>query len=431
MDYKEALEFIYSAEVYGSVLGLGTMKRLLEAMGNPQKGLKFVHVAGTNGKGSVCAYLSGILSAAGYKTGLYVSPYVQEFGERIQVNGKYIPEDALAEVTQIVKEKSEELVRAGHQHPTVFELMTAIGFEYFRRSGCDIVVLEVGLGGRLDATNIIDSPEVAVMVNIGFDHIEQLGNTLQKIAFEKAGIIKPGCDTVLYLQKTEVMEVIKNVCAERGSRLHIADGSKADISDISLAGMVFDWENYEGLKTALLGIHQVKNAATAVRAAEVLRERGWRLTDDAIRLGLKSTRWVGRLEVLSREPVFIVDGAHNPQGVETLLESLKLFFGERRFVFIMGVLGDKDYHTSVKMALPMAKCFFTVSPPMEGRSLPAEKLAGEIKSYGYEVEVTVCKSIPEAVMSALDQANEDDVICAFGSLYQIGEIRRYFNAVNE
>lgn len=282
----------------------------------------------------------------------------------------------------------------------------------------------------MDATNIIDAPEAAAIVHIGLDHTEQLGDTEEKIAFEKAGIIKEGCSTVLYAQKESVMEVFCEVCRERHSSLTIADGSKAVLKNASLDGMTFDYAGYENLHTALIGGHQIMNAVTAVTVAQELSKKGWKIDENAIREGLSSARWIGRFEVLHHStPTVIVDGAHNPQGVEALLESLKLIFGnDRKFIFVMGVLGDKDYKTSVKLVLPMGKKFFTVCPPMPDRSLSAYELACEIERNDSLMPVVACDSMGEALNEALDEALADDVVCVFGSLYQVGDVRRYFHA---
>ncbi|MBQ4370317.1 MAG: bifunctional folylpolyglutamate synthase/dihydrofolate synthase [Oscillospiraceae bacterium] len=424
MTFTEALDFIYSAEKYGSVLGLDTMRTLLNAMGNPQDSLKFVHVAGTNGKGSVCSAISTILCTAGYRTGLYISPFVQEFGERIQVNNRNISEEDLAEIVEFVAEKTDEIVAAGAHHPTVFELMTVAGLEYFRRQKCDIVVLEVGLGGRLDATNVIDPPECAVIMNIGLDHTDQLGNTIAQIAAEKGGIIKGGCPVVMYDQGDEAVNVIKQICRERGSKLKVATGATGPES-VDIHGMTFSVPYFKHLHTVLLGRHQVKNLAAAVCAARVLAKRGWKITNKNIRDGIAATRWLGRFELMNEDPVFIVDGAHNPQAMDALIDTLELIFGDRKYTFIMGVMRDKDYFSNIRRLAPLASRFYTCEPPMPGRAMKPEELAEAIRTV-YEGPVTPCPSVTEAVAAAVKEASKDDVIIACGSLYQIGDIRTYF-----
>jgi len=312
----------------------------------------------------------------------------------------------------------------GLRHPTVFELITALGFIYFKRTACDIVVLEVGLGGRLDATNVIDAPEVAVITNIGFDHMEELGDTLEKIAGEKAGIIKPNCRVVLYSQEKCVEDVIAAVCREKGASLAFADSSLAKVRSLTLDGLEFDYKGYQGLRSSLLGLYQVKNAVTAITTAEELIKKGYAITEQNIRDGLATAHWPGRLELLRREPVVIVDGAHNPQGAEALLESLNALFPGRKINFVIGVLADKDYSTTLGMTVPHAKCFYTVTPPNK-RALSSDKLAEEIKKHG-DVPVYSYDSIPEAIDAVLASVAPDEVVCIFGSLYQVGDVRSYF-----
>ncbi|HHU05681.1 MAG TPA: bifunctional folylpolyglutamate synthase/dihydrofolate synthase [Clostridiales bacterium] len=424
MNYKEALDFILGAETMGSILERNVIECLLEELGNPHKGLKYVHIAGTNGKGSTSAYVSSILRAAGYRTGLYTSPYIQQFNERIQVDGVQISDEELAEITTEIAEATKRVLARGLRHPTVFELITALGFIYFKRRACDIVVLEVGLGGRLDATNVIESPEVAVITNIGYDHMDVLGDTLELIAGEKAGIIKSNCRVVLYSQAKGVEEVIASVCGEKGASLTYADTSLAKVRSVSLDGIEFDYNGYLGLKSSLLGLYQVKNAVTAIVTAEELIKKGYAISEQNIRDGLAGAHWPGRLELLRRNPAVIVDGAHNPQGAAALLESLDALFPGRKINFIVGVLADKDYSSTIELTMPHAKCFYTVTPPNK-RALSADKLALEIKKHG-DAPVYFYGSIPSAIDAVLSSVTADDVICIFGSLYQVGEVRSYF-----
>jgi len=424
MNYREVMSFLDNARVFGSILGLDTMRRLLFELHDPQKGLAAIHVAGTNGKGSTAAYLAGILHAAGYQTGLYISPFIQRFGERIQVNGVTITEHEIAVYMTKVIEAARSITAGGGQAPTVFELITAMGFLYFQARRCDIAVVEVGLGGRLDATNVIGKPEAAVITQIGLDHTELLGGTIPEIAAEKGGIVKPGCDVVLCRQSSEAMTAIAHICRTRNARLHCADAGTAVLRSLSIDGLTFDWEGYEQLRTSLTGLHQVGNAVTAVKTAQVLREKGWHIDEPAIRTGLRGARCIGRLEILRRKPLFLVDGAHNPQGVEALMTSLKALFPGKKFVFLMGMLADKDYFSAVTLTLPHAKRIYTMTPPVP-RALGAEKLAEVIRSAG-SVPVSACDTIRTALSLSLQEAKEGDVLCAFGSLYQIGEIRACF-----
>ncbi|MPM36704.1 Folylpolyglutamate synthase [bioreactor metagenome] len=280
------------------------------------------------------------------------------------------------------------------------------------------------MGGRLDATNVLETPEVSVITHIGLDHTQQLGDTLEQIAWEKGGIIKPGCPAVLYGQGPGVTRTIEEICREKGAELCHASASEARLTEMTVDGLVFDWAGYEGLKTSLTGLHQLGNAVTAARAAQVLAGRGWRIDETALRAGLAGAGCIGRLELLSRSPVFLVDGAHNPQGVEAMLESLRLLFPDKRFVFLMGMLADKDYASAVRLILPLASRVYTITPPVP-RALPAEELAGLIRAGG-PVSAQAFGSVREAVEAALSDAGPEDVLCAFGSLYQIGEIRACF-----
>lgn len=424
INYQQAMDYLERAHLYGSKLGLEGISGLLEELGNPQKMLKFVHVAGTNGKGSVSAYLAGILHAGGARTGLFVSPYVVSFGERIQVDGMEITETEFADAMTEVAGADKRAQFKTSREATVFELICAAGFLHFLKKGCDIVVLEVGLGGRLDATNVIGAPEAAVIASIGYDHMEQLGYSLPEIAAEKGGIIKKGCDVVLSGQDGVVEATIENICNGKNSRLYIADATKAALQAMSLKGLVFDYGGYKGLETSLTGLHQLKNAVTAVKTAELLYEKGYNTGEEQIREGLKKAYMPGRMETLSEKPVFIVDGAHNPNGVHCLMESLDALFPSKKITFITGVLADKDYFAGIKDAIARAKRFYTATPP-SGRALSAQELYNVIKKET-DVPVTACGTPAAAVRTALDEAGENDIICAFGSLYQVGEIRACF-----
>ena len=312
MTLDEALHYIHAVCWKGSIPGLERISALLGAMGHPERKCKFVHVAGTNGKGSTCAMLASIFQAAGYKTGLYTSPFIVEFGERIQVNGQMISNDDICALTEYVKPFAESIF----EQPTEFEMVTAIGFEYFARQQCDIVVCEVGMGGEFDATNVILPPEAAILCNIGLDHTEFLGDTLEKIAATKSGIIKPGCDAVIYREQPSVEAVFEERCKKVGAKLHKANFDSIRLRSHGLEGQVFDCDGYEALELPLLGDHQLHNAAVVLTAVDALRTRGWKLPEEAVRKGLKDVKWPGRFELLRKDPLFIIDGGHNPQCIE-------------------------------------------------------------------------------------------------------------------
>ena len=418
MDYKEALAYIDGVSWLGSRPGLARVRELLRRLGDPQDKLKFVHIAGTNGKGSCAAMTASVLRAAGCRTGLFTSPYLFRFNERMQINGEPISDEALAAlVTEI-----QPLADAMDEHPTEFELMTAAALLWYAREKCDLVVLEVGLGGRLDATNVIGAPEVAVLMNIGLDHTAILGDTVEKIAAEKAGIVKPGCAVALYGQTAGVEAVVRAKCAETGAPLRVADFSQLEPVFDSLEGQVFRYRG-ESWAVPLLGAHQCKNAAVVLETVDLLRERGWAISHDAVEHGLYAVSWPARFELVRAEPPFVVDGGHNPQCAETVAESLLRYFPDRRRVLLVGVLADKDYPALFDILDTAADEYVCVTPSSE-RALPAEALAAHLLRFGKPV--TVCGSVPEGVEAASALAGQDGVACAVGSLYMAGAVRACF-----
>lgn len=414
-----------------SRLGLERITELLERMGRPQDRLKFVHVAGTNGKGSTCAYIASILQSAGYRTGLFTSPYIIEFAERIRVDGQNIPQDDLRDVTLFVRGHAEAMAEASGEHPTEFELMTAVAFEHFARQACDIVVCEVGMGGRLDSTNVIAPPEVAVIVRLGLDHTDFLGDTIEAIAHEKAGIIKPGSTVVSWPQDDPAaMEVIRAKAGECRCELIVPDFDGLLPSAIGEDGTRTFFYDGRMFKTRLLASYQPYNAALAIEAAEALRRRGW---DIAYRpdmtQGVYQAQWPGRFEVVSTgQPTIIVDGGHNPQGAAVLAESLRDAFPGKRFVFLMSVLADKDYPAMIGEVLPLADAFVCATPP-NPRALAAPDLARAIREQAGDAVpvIEVADSFGEAMEKARQIAGLG-TICAFGSLYSISEIKRALGA---
>ena len=415
MTYEEALNYIHSVSWKGSVPGLSRISALLDLMGHPERRCRFIHVAGTNGKGSTCAMLASIFRKAGYRTGLYTSPYLIDFNERIEVDGTMISNDELCEVTEYVRPLADSLA----DKPTEFELITAIGFEYFARRACDIVVCEVGMGGEFDATNVIPAPEAAIICNIGLDHTAFLGDTREKIAATKSGIIKPGCDAVLYRSTPSVERVVEERCEKVGARLHKADFDSIKSISADLFGQVFDWESFKELKLPLLGEHQLDNAAVVLTAVEVLRAKGWAITEANIREGLRDVVWHGRFEIVRRAPLFIVDGGHNPQCIEALVKSVKTYLSGREITVLTGVLADKDFHCMYKDAAEFAKEFVTVTPG-NPRALPADKLAEYLKGFGKPV--TACRSVADGVRLAVEHTKKDGVVLCYGSLYMLGEV---------
>ena len=418
MGIAETLEYIHSVKWQGSKPGLERTRELLDALGNPEKALKFVHIAGTNGKGSTAACIASILRCAGYTTGLYTSPYILRFNERMQVNGEHITDDELIRMTDEIRPFADAMA----DPPTEFELITALAMKHFLYKKCDIVVLEVGMGGELDSTNVIDTPEVAVITTIGYDHVKELGPEIADIARAKAGIIKGG-DVAIYGGVREVEEVFKLSCDERGAKLYKADFSRITRQEASLDGVRFGFEPYGELAIPLAGSYQPKNAALAITAVELLRKRGYEISDDNIITGISKVSWPGRFEVLGKNPIFILDGAHNPEAMEVTAESLRHHFGERGIVFIIGAMADKDVDAMIGHIAPLAEAFFAVRPDYP-RAMDDKKLAAILSKYS--ARVFALGSIAESVAEAIKRAGKDGVVCAIGSLYFSGDIRAAF-----
>lgn len=423
MTGQEAIAYIHSFQWQRHAPGLDRIRALLHALGDPHKGMKFVHVAGTNGKGSTCAMLASILEAAGYRVGLNTSPYLEDFRERIQINGQMIPEDALAALTEEVRPAAEALA----DHPTEFELITAIALLYFRRERCDIVVLEVGLGGALDASNVIDPPEAAVLAAMGMDHMAVLGPTMEDIAAAKAGIIKPGGTVVSLGGCPEADAVFRRVCREKGAFLTEADASRLGRSRVTLAGTEFELRPYGPLRLSLIGTYQLRNALLAVTTAEALRDKGWAIDDQALRQGLAQTYWPGRMEVIRGEdPVFLLEGAHNPQGAAAAAETLRRLFPHRKVVLLLGMLADKDVEGVLAAVTPLAQTVITVTPPSP-RALEAEALRRLLPR---EIPSQACETVEEGVREAVGCAGSGGAVCALGSLYMSGDVRRAVKALS-
>ncbi len=423
MNYQEAIEYIHSTLKFGSKLGLERITGLLRLMGNPENKLKFVHVTGTNGKGSTTSLISNVLIDSGYKTGVFTSPYIQRFTERIKIDNSEIKPDELADIITFVKTKIEQLLEMGLEHPTEFEIITATAFEYFYRCKCDIVVLEVGLGGRFDSTNVIDSPEVAVITTISLDHTDKLGETLEEIAYIKAGIIKENCSVVVYPQKKEVMQVFENECRIRNAAIRKVDFGNLKLKEFGLKGQLFDYKDYKNLTLKLLGEHQLFNAAVAIDTCEVLINKGYKIANTNIRNGISNTVWPGRLEIVSTVPMVLIDGAHNFEGGQSLNAALENYFSDREKVFIVGFLGDKDYEHIVELLADKAKLIITVTPD-NPRAIPSGELAEKLFKYSKNVIDGI--NLENGLKTALDNTGPNGMICAFGSLYMIGRIREIF-----
>ena len=427
MNYTEALNYINDKDKFGSRLGLESIGKLLEKLGNPQDGLKFIHLAGTNGKGSTSAYLSSCIIEAGYSVGLFTSPFLERFNERIALNGKNIPDEALARLTEKISMAADAMVAEGLEHPTTFEIVTALAFLYYNEEKPDYVVLEVGLGGRFDSTNIIKESIASVITTIDYDHIKELGDTLGKIAYQKAGIIKKDGLVISYPQQEEVVEVLEDVSKEMGAELIFSPDS-IEILEETDQGSQFNYKFKEKslnkLKISMIGEYQIYNASLAISTLLVLRDKGLMdIEDQAIYDGLLKTKWKGRLEVLKREPVFLIDGAHNLQGIENLSKALKLF-KYKKLILGVSILKDKDVDNMLKSLIPLADTVIATEVEMP-RKLAAEKLGEKIEVYGKKVLVE--KDIKKAIEKALEIADKEDMIVFGGSLYLIGEVRKIAN----
>ena len=416
MNAEQAIAYIHSVCWKGSIPGLGRTQELLEKMGNPEKKLKFVHIAGTNGKGSTAAMTASILSKAGYRTGLYTSPYIYRFHERIQVDGVEISDEDLTEITEYVKPLADSMA----QSPTEFELVCCIAFEYFYRKKCEIVVLEVGMGGAWDATNVIEVPEVAVITNIGLDHTEYLGDTVEKIAETKSGIFKPHGHAVVYRSTPSVEAVYERVCAERDVSLRKADFEGLVLKAHTLEGQVFDCGSRKNLVLPLLGDHQLHNASVVLSIADTLIGEGWNISEQNIYDGIRDVRWPGRFDIVCRKPLFIIDGGHNPQCIEALVKNIRDYLAGKKVIALTGVLADKDYADMYKPVMPLVDRFVCITPP-NPRKLEAEQLARYLRQAGAQAQAS--ESILDGVKKAMELAGKDGVVLCFGSLYSIGGIR--------
>ena len=421
MKYEEALQYINQLNSKGIALGLERIEALLERLGNPQKGQRFVHVAGTNGKGSVCAFLDSALRQAGLRVGRYISPTLYDYRERIQINGQYISKQAVASLLTTIQQACQEMARQGLESPTVFEVETALAFLYFAEQHCDYVLLEVGMGGRLDSTNVIAQPVLSVITPISLDHTRMLGDNLAAIAAEKGGIIKPHCPVVLGPQQPEAQTVLAACCQQCGIVPLQVDVKQIQKQQWSWQGQSFAYGRWPQLTIGLLGDYQRVNAAIAIEALQLLQQKESALADEAIRAGLAQARWSGRFEIIGQAPLFVVDGAHNPAGAQALAQTLQEHFAGKRIWLLLGVFRDKDYPQIGSILSSCSQTVFCFQPQHE-RGLKAELLAAAVAQYF--AEVRIADSAEQAVQQALQQADKEDVVVSCGSLSTIGAVQR-------
>ena len=423
MDYTQCRRYIDDIQRFGRVLGLDGMRELLKRLGDPQDTLSFVHAAGTNGKGSVLAYVAQALQEAGHRTGRYTSPPIFENRETTEVDGEMISEEEFALVFTRVAEEADGMEREGLAHPTPFEMETAAAFLFFKEKGCEIVALETGMGGETDATNLVKNTKVAVLTSISMDHMDALGDSLGEIARCKAGIVKPGCHLVTTIQEPEAAQEIARVCVAKDVPYTVADHREAQIISQDLRGQRF---TYEGVTytTQLSGRCQVENAVVAIKVLEELQDLGFAVTREQIQAGLAKAAWPGRFTLIREAPAVILDGAHNPKAAMQLAESVKNCFAGKRIVYVMGMFRDKDYGQVASITVPLAAEVITVETPGNPRALSAGELAETAGRYC--PHVSVASSLQEAAVRSLESAGGDGVVVVFGSLSFLGEIQGFY-----
>lgn len=422
MNYREAMQYVDELRPLGSVMGLDTMRCLCGKLGNPQDQLKFVHIAGTNGKGSALAYISTVMHEAGYRVGRYISPTVRDYRERFQVDGREITQSGLCKYLEPVRAAAEQMAAEGLTHPTLFEVETAVAFLFFLDKKCDLVVLETGLGGALDATNVVDTTLAAVFASISMDHMDILGESLEEIALAKAGIIKNKCYVISVKQAPEVMKILRQSALVKKAKFLTADISRAKRIRYGVTKQSFDYDRYKDLGISLLGQFQIENAVLAVETILALTRCGFKVPEEKLRQGLLGTKWSGRFDVIAKRPLFIADGAHNEDAAKKLAESIRFYFTNRKIIYIMGMLQDKEYDKVIRHTFELASHIITVTPPIKERALPALQLAQAVREY--HSAVTAADSVQEAVEIAylLTGKDKDAVIIAFGSLSYLGEL---------
>lgn len=430
MNYKEAINYIKKVGNFGSNYGLERTERLLEILGNPHKKLNVIHIAGTNGKGSTTSMIASILIEEGFNVGMYTSPFLEEFEERIQINRQNIKKNDLANYMDYIKKAVDKVIEEGYNHPTEFEIITCLMFKYFYDKKVDYAVVEVGLGGRLDSTNVVN-PLLTVITSISLDHTNILGNTLEEIAREKGGIIKKNTPLILYPQKEEALKELQNISKEKSAKIY-----EVKKDDAKLLEIIKNDDFYQKIKIKgefntynanlrLLGEHQILNCAVAVRAVEVLSKiQGFQIKN--IEKGIENARWIGRLEVLNKNPLVVIDGAHNIQGITTLKENISKYFNYKNIILLIGILADKQVEDMIKVITPMSKHIIALTPHSDRAELGV-KLKEEIEKFNKNVESF--ESYETAFKKALSIAREDDLILVTGSLYMIGEMRGIINHI--
>lgn len=420
MDYRQAVEFVESSSIVRERYGLEKLQQALHLLGDPHHHTEFVHIAGTNGKGSTAAMTASVLQTAGYRTGLYTSPHLMRYNERMQIDGVPISDEDFVEAASQVQRVCEQLGGV----PIVFEVLTLMALWYFAQQHCDIVVLEVGIGGLLDSTNVIPSPKAAIITQLGMDHTETLGNTLEEIAAQKGGIVKEGTPTVMALQEPSAVAIVQQICDKHHAPLALADPERLRVLDASVAGQMLEDREYGKLKLPLAGEHQRKNAANVLEAVAMLRTQGYRISDDDVREGIAKTVWPARFERLSTAPDFILDGGHNPQCLHVATAALREYYSGQKVVFLVGMMADKDTDHMLAEMASIAKSFVCIRPDSP-RAMQPQLLAQQLTER-FHLPACACGSVREGIAEATRQAGKEGVVCALGSLYLAGEVRAAF-----
>ncbi len=442
MNYQESIDDIKNTAKFGSKLGLERTDKILEFLGNPHKKIRCIHIAGTNGKGSTTAMVANILVEAGYKTGLYTSPFIEEFEERIQISNKNISKEDLSSIITEVSKAVEKVVELGYSNPTEFEIITCAGFLYFYKNNVDYAIIEVGIGGRLDSTNVI-TPILSVITSISLDHTLILGDTIDKIAYEKAGIIKEGIPVIMFPQQKQSEEVIETTCREKNCKLikvpqsssiYLGKENLQQVAITSIEGSmnvsnnvitqkvrVETLNNNYIIDLALLGKYQLLNASVAVHAIEELIGQGAKISKDNILMGLTNVKWPARMEVMNEKPLVVIDGAHNIDGIEKLTESIDMYFNYNKIILILGILADKEVEEMIKIIVPKVSRVITVTPHSERAEL-SEELKTQVEKYTNDCEAI--ENYKEAYEKALSYCQEEDLLLVSGSLYMVGDMRR-------
>jgi dihydrofolate synthase/folylpolyglutamate synthase len=442
MNYDEAMAYIKNTAKFGSKLGLDRTEKILEFLGNPHKKIKCIHIAGTNGKGSTTTMMANILVEAGYKVGSYTSPFIEEFEERIQINNKNISKEDLSHIVTEVSKAVEKVVELGYSNPTEFEIITCAGFLYFYQSKIDFAMIEVGIGGRLDSTNVI-IPILSIITSISLDHTLILGDTIDKIAYEKAGIIKEGIPVIMFPQQKQSEEVIETRCREKkcklikvpqNSSIYLGKENLQQVAITSMEGTINASNNVITQKVsvetsnnnyiidlALLGKHQLLNCSVAVHAIEELIGLGATISKDNILMGFRNVKWPARMEVMNKKPLVVIDGAHNIDGIEKLTESIDMYFNYNKIILILGILADKQVEEMIKIIVPKVSRVITVTPHSERAEL-SEELKTQVEKYTNNCEAI--EDYKEAYEKALSYCQEEDLLLVSGSLYMVGDMRR-------